>query len=58
MFLYLWPAIVFYGVKDKLVGKIRKLFNPFLKQWQSSRTKRKRNAVLSGWSKLLEMKLY
>ena len=49
MFLYLWPAIVFYGIKDKVVWKLQKLFRPFFTQWQSSRTKRKRNTLLTGW---------
>ena len=46
MFLYLWPAIVFHGIRDKVAGKLRKLFRPFFTQWQSSRTKRKRDIVL------------
>ena len=52
MFLYLWPAIVFHGIKDKVAGKLQKLSRPFFTQWQSSRTKRKRNTVLKGWSEI------
>ncbi|XP_046846612.1 uncharacterized protein LOC124440298 [Xenia sp. Carnegie-2017] len=45
-FLYLWPAIVFYGVKDKVLHKARKLLQPLFTQWENSRTKRKRNVQL------------
>lgn len=51
-FLYLWPAIVFYGVKDKVLHKARKLLQPLFTQWENSRTKRKRNVQLEGlWNK-------
>ena len=57
MFLYLWPAIVFYGIKDKVVRKVQKLFKPFFTQWQSSRTKRKREIVLQGLLEFWKWKL-
>ena len=49
MFFYLWPAIVFHGIRDGVAGKLRKLFMPFFTQWKSSRTKRKRDTTLKGW---------
>ncbi|XP_028398499.1 reticulophagy regulator 3-like [Dendronephthya gigantea] len=55
MFLYLWPAVVFYGIKDKVLGKFIKLFTPFFTQWQSSRTKRKRDTHLKDHQKFSDV---
>lgn len=55
MLIFLWPSIVFYGIKDKITGKILKLFKPFLTQWHHSQTKRKRNVILEDHRKYSDL---